>query len=358
MKANFTKKLFACILSGALLISAAGCSASQSAQSAAPASLASAADASESAPAGEENPYVLIKMAQKSSAKSANGEAIQIWCDLVNEAGVNIEMQFFPDSQLGTEQEMVEQILMGEPLILYTDPTLASNYAPQLALLNGPYFVAQLEDFLLVNETEWFQQQLKELEDKGIKCVNSRFLFGQRHMLARKPVRTPEDLAGVKIRSQPSDVSIAVVEAMGATAVPLPFAEIYEALASGVIDGEENPLATIYTNKHHETAKVVSLTGHMSTLSMFLMNNDLFNSLTEAQQKAIIDCGNQAADAFNNEINPRYTEEALSQFASEGVTIVDDVDIAAFQEATRKVYEQIDTWGAYDTIQSQLEALK
>lgn len=302
---------------------------------------------------------VTLKVAVKSSGTAANSIATQMWCDAVNEADVGIEMLFYPDGQLGSETDVMQQIIMGEPLIVNAEAGHLEPYAPELGLMSGPYFVESLDDFDLVVQTPWFADQMEAVQNAGLYVVSADMHFGQRHLIATKEVRTPADLAGLKIRSQPYETSLAMIEAMGGTPVPLAFSEIYEALSNGVVDGEENPLNTIYNAKHHETkAKVVSLTGHQSNISLYVMNLGIYNSLTEQQQQVLSDTAREAFTYYNQVLYPEATQEAIDAFAKQGVTVVEDVDIAAFKEATQTVYDLIDTEGVYDEVMAQIEALR
>lgn len=356
------KKFLALMLVLAMVFTLCACGAKEETPAEAPAETPAEAP-TESAPAtpqdeAKANP-VTLKVAIGASVTAANGQAAKMWCDLVNDADVGIDMQLFPDSQLGGEDEILQQIVMGEPLITNCASDALEPYAPQLSLLNGPYFVEEMEDLKYVPETEWFKEQEEILKSQNLIIVNAEERFGQRNLLCTKEVRTPADLAGLKIRSQPSEVSMAMVNSMGATAIPLDFSEIYEGLSNGVIDGEENPLATIYNAKHHEaTAKVISLTGHVSTIDLYTMNYAVYNTLTDYQKQVLGECAHEAFTYYNEVLYPEATAAALEAFKREGVTIVDDVDIAAFKEATKSVYDIIDPDGVYDEVMAQIAALK
>lgn len=354
------KRLLAGILALSMMFALTSCGAKETPAPSAPAASAPAAPAAPAEkpaePAEVEQPHAVIKMCMKSSGTSALGLGVQKWVELVNAMdGVNLELQFYPDAQLGNESEMMEQILMGENLCLISDAGVMSGYgSEELAVLDGPYLADSVEAYLKVPQTKWFNDRRAEFEAAGLYVPEVYFVFGQRHLICTDPVRQPSDLNGKKIRSTSAQVSISTVEAMGATATPLAYADMYTSLSQGVIDGAENPLAALYSTKLYETAKYVCLTGHQTTLSMFVMNNGVFNGLTDVQKEAFISAGQEAADYYNNEILTSATEDAIAAFEQEGVTIIDDVDVAAFREATMGVWSEIDQWGAYDKIMSEI----
>lgn len=340
------KKILAFVLTVLMLLSLAACG-----------EKADPAPETEPSEVQEEQPHAVIKMCMKSSGTSALGLGVQKWVDLVNaNTEANIEVQFFPDAQLGKENEMMEQILMGENMCLITDAGVLSGYgSEELAVLDGPYLANSVEDYLKITKTDWFADRRADFENSGLYVPEVYFVFGQRHLICTSPVRQPADLSGKKIRSTTAEVSIETVNAMGGVATPLAYADMYTALSQGTIDGAENPLAALYSTKLYETAKYVCLTGHQTTLSMFVMNKNTFDGLTDFQKEAFIAAGQEAAEYYNNEILESATADALAAFENEGVTVIDDVDVDAFKEATMGVWEKIDKWGAYDKIMSGLQ---
>ena len=311
-------------------------------------------------PGKQEQPAATIKMCMKSSATTALGQGVQKWIELVNAMeGVNLKLEFYPDAQLGSETEMAEQIMMGENMCLISDAgTLAQYAAPKLAALDGPFLTDDMYDYLKIAGTDWFQARRAEYEAKGLYIPEVYFIFGQRHLICKNPVKTPADLKGKKIRSTSAPASIAVVEGLGATATPLAYADMYTSLSQGLIDGAENPLAALYSTKLYENAKYISLTGHQTTLSIFMMNKDVYDKLTDVQKEAFTKCGQQAQEYYNYEVLPKFTDDAIDSFKKENITIIEDVDKAAFREASLAVWEKLDLKADHDLIVEQLAKIK
>ena len=308
----------------------------------------------------QEQPAATIKMCMKSSATTALGQGVQKWIELVNAMeGVNLKLEFYPDAQLGNETEMAEQIMMGENMCLISDAgTLAQYAAPKLAALDGPFLTDDMYDYLTIANTDWFQARRAEYEAKGLYIPEVYFIFGQRHLICKNAVKTPADLKGKKIRSTSAPASIAVVEGLGATATPLAYADMYTSLSQGLIDGAENPLAALYSTKLYESAKYISLTGHQTTLSIFMMNKEVYDKLTDVQKDAFIKCGQQAQEYYNYEVLPKFTDDAIQSFKQENITIIEDVDKAAFREASLAVWDKLGLKEDHDLIVDQLAKLK
>ena len=129
-----------------------------------------------------------------------------------------------------------------------------------------------------------------------------------------------------------------------------------EALQQGIIDGVENPFSTLYARKCQEVCSYLSMTAHQKILSLFFVSTDWFNSLSEEAQAALIQVATEAGDVFSKEMMPKDNAVALEAFKEAGVEIIEDVDIAAFKQATLSVYEN---WSVdvYNLIQEQMAAI-
>ena len=154
-----------------------------------------------------------------------------------------------------------------------------------------------------------------------------------------------------------SDLSISMMEAMGGVGTPMSLSEVYASIQQGVIDGMENPIATHLDNSMWEVCNYLSLTGHQITISWYVMSADVFNSLSEQDQNYLMTSAKAGADFFNS-INGEANDEALQAMRDKGVTIVDDVDIAAFKEATASVYEKFNYTDVRNEIYEQMAAVK
>jgi TRAP-type C4-dicarboxylate transport system substrate-binding protein len=153
-------------------------------------------------------------------------------------------------------------------------------------------------------------------------------------MTANKPIRTPSDLAGLRLRVPPSDVVAGAFRAMGANPGPVPFPEVYEALRTGAYEAEENPIGLIETARFDEVQNVISLTGHAYSAGLIVASPDLLDDLTAPQRAALRNCAvigqnlsRAAADAAQ--------QEGLDRLRAKGMRVVNDVDVAAFIDANR-----------------------
>jgi TRAP-type transport system periplasmic protein len=174
-------------------------------------------------------------------------------------------------------------------------------------------------------------------EKVGIHIVRSQYL-GTRHVILRQPreVKTPADMAGLKLRMPGSETWQFLGNALGANATPLAFEEVYLAMQTGTIDGLENPLPDAEASKFYEVSKQVVLTGHMVSNTFFSMANGFWNGLSEDEKKAI-EAAEAKAKAFNDAGVIKTEADAKGFFESKGVKVTTP-DVAAFREQVQKKF--------------------
>jgi TRAP-type C4-dicarboxylate transport system substrate-binding protein len=242
-----------------------------------------------------------------------------------------VDVSFFPNNQLGQEIDVINSVKLGVIDLMVGGSSIATNLVPIVGTLDLGYLFTS------------FPQQTHALEAGGAKPIEEALLktsnihiagwmynFGARSILARKAVRTPEDLAGLKIRTLPTPVITECLRLMGAAATPLAFGEVYTALQAGVLDGMEHDPPTILASKFYETAKFYSRTEHifnalvlfMSNVSLMRMDAKLRDGFLAAAQTATIAT---RADGLAAE------KEALGILQQNGVTVV-ECDKDAFRK--------------------------
>ena len=159
---------------------------------------------------------------------------------------------------------------------------------------------------------------------------------GVRHMSnSKKPLLKPEDLKGMKMRTPPDAVTVDIMQALGAEAQQIKFAELYVALQQGVVDGQENPLMNIHASKLYEVQKFISLTGHKYEMTPFLMSKRSWDKLSDADKKAVQEAAAEAT-AMQRKLSQESDEKLVADLKAKGVR-VDTVDKSAFEKSTANV---------------------
>lgn len=355
------KKLLSIVLSMAMALSLAACGGGGTSANSSGSGSGGGSVSNPSANLSNSGETINLRFSLSNSADSVHGQNIQRWCDNIDAARekgeTSIQLTLFPNGQLGSVDEMLEQIMMGENIVLSTDPAALKNFAPELGVLEAPYFFENEDEPKLVFQTQWFADQLATLEENGIKVLSGEMIYGSRHIMATAPIHGPQDMKGLKIRVPANDLSTAMIETMGGTATPMPLSEVYAGIQQKTISGMENPFATHIDNNMWEVCDYLSLTGHQITTSWYVMSADVFNSLSQQDQEFLMSSVADARDYFNS-INGQANEESLQTLKDKGVTVVEEVDIAAFKTATAPVYEQFGYTELRANIYEQMDAFR
>lgn len=299
---------------------------------------------------------VSLKVAYENNPGEPVDQVMHYWKDLIAErSNGEITLELYPSSQLGSKKDVTEQAIMGLNVITITDVGFLAEYEPDLGILFGPFLSEDPDKIFKIYESDWFKEKSESLQDKGIHLVISNYLYGVRQLISTKPVRTPEDLAGMKVRVPNNIMQIKAFEAMGATPTPMPLGETFPALAQGVIDGVENPISVLYGQKFYEEAKYMSMLGYLTNTAVFIGGEAFFSTLSEEQLQIIHETGAEAG-LYSQKLTTELDNDMLSKMREAGVEII-DVDRAPFKALAQDVYTQFPEWseGLYETIQEQLK---
>lgn len=267
-----------------------------------------------------------------------------------------VAVSVFPSEQLGSGKDVNEMIRQGAPVMNITDPGYLSDFVPDVGVLNGPYLLKEAEDFKKILKSDWYKDLDKGLQKAGFRVVSFNNLFGPRHILSDKAVRSPADMQGVTIRVPPNQMWIETFKAMGARPTTVNWSEVYTALQQNVVSAVEAPLASLYGSKLHETRKVLSLDSHFISWITFSMSEQYFQMLPKDIQQVLLEEGEKAGE-YMTKLTLEREQDYIEKFKAAGVTVVDDVDLAAFAKATESVYSAFPKWtpGLHKQVQAILD---
>ena len=262
-----------------------------------------------------------------------------------------VQIQVFPSEQLGPGKEVNEMIRQGANVMNITDPGYLSDFVPDIGVLNGPYLIKDPNDYTRLLASDWYKAVEKKLETAGFKLVMANGFFGQRHLIADKAVRKPEDMAGMTVRVPPNTMWIETFKSIGARPTTVQWSEVYNALQQNVVAGAEAPLGSLWGAKLHETRKVISMTGHFTAFVMWPINAGYFAKLPPDVQRILTEEGKKAGDEMTR-LTLELQNDYVNKFKAAGVTFVSDVDLAAFQKSTSSVYNAFPKWtpGLHNTV--------
>jgi tripartite ATP-independent transporter DctP family solute receptor len=264
------------------------------------------------------------------------------WAKAVDEktkGGLKIEV--FHSAQLGVEEDIIEQIRAGANIGQNTDSARMGNYVPGIACLNGPYFAENLAEVEKLTKAPTIKGFHDELANKyGLKILSFSWVQGYRHFFMNKPIRTPEDLKGLRVRTPPAPIWQESIRALGATPVALAFGEMYPALQSKVMDGVELVYNNIPAGRFYEVLKYVSETHHIMLVNYEAISAKWFNTLPPDYQKILVEECDKAGIETSKLIMDKLEKEVKADLTTKrGMIVVDNVDIPAFKKAGEKAYE-------------------
>lgn len=298
-----------------------------------------------------------FRLPHVTSASEPVNDAALRFAELVEErSDGRISVDVFPGGQLGTNQEMYEQVRLGAPLIILADPGYLSDYVADFGILNGPYLLDQPGDFQQILESDWFAGMVDRLRGESeFELLTLNWFFGDRNVISDRAVETAADFEGLSIRVPPNPMWIATFDALGARGEQIAWAEVYGALASGVVDAAEAPLGSIYGSSLQETADTISMTGHFYAWIGLMMNDEMFADMPADLQEVLLSSARDSGDFLTNLVQERQSG-FIETFESEGLTVIQEVDRESMRQATLSVYEAFPEWspGLVDTVRGIL----
>lgn len=256
----------------------------------------------------------------------------------LNGMDIGLDVQVFNNSSLGSDADRFTSLMAGDiDIDLQGSSAVGSTYAP-IGVLDSAYVFSGADHMFEYFDSE-ASQPLKDdlLEATGTRIIEP-FFFGMRTFSANSPIRTPEDLEGLRMRFPDTPAYLANAESLGAEAVAVAFEEIFLALQQGIIDGQENPIPSVASMSLDEVQTHVSLNNHQTGFQLALINEEKWQSLNTEQQEAITSVIGETREV-NRECIDSDQQTIIDDWAESGaVEVVEDVDIEAFEEKSEKFF--------------------
>ena len=308
-------------------------------------------------------PEIVLDVAFENNSSEPIGAGWERAQEIIKEkSGGKMAIEVYPDSQLGDKSSLIDSMLLGEPVCTLADGAFYADYGiKDMGILFGPFLFDDWDQCWTLIESDWYEDQCKKLEEKGLKIIASNCMYGERHTLTNVPVNSVDDLKGLKIRIPSNEIQSYGFDVLGATSTGMALGDVYQALQTKTIDGAENPIATLYGRKLHEVAPYLILDGHVKNFTTWVVSADWFNSLTEEQQNWLVETAQEAGE-YNNQVLQEAEQEYLQLMIDEGVTVVEPSEevLEGFREKAAPFYEMGDRFGwsdgLYDTVRKAMGA--
>ena len=278
----------------------------------------------------------VFKLGHIADPENPYAKGAEKFAQLVKEkTGGKVEVQVFPSSQLGNQRDLVEGTQFGTIDFTMTSTAVLGNFLPQAAVFDLPFIFRDVQHAYKALDTVGM-----EIAEKlqGMKLL-AYYENGVRHMTnSKRPIRKPEDMKGLKIRVMEQPIYIEMIKALGGNPTPMAFGELYTALQQGVVDGQENPAAHIYTARFFEVQKYISLTAHTYSAEPMLVSLAAWNKLPKDLQEKVQTAANESRD-WQRDLCRQLEEGYWTKIQESGKSEINrDVDKQAFADATRGVW--------------------
>ena len=252
--------------------------------------------------------------------------------------GDKAKIQVFPSSQLGSDRDMHQKLKLNQ-LQLWVPSTIMSTVSPEFGVFEMPYLIKDRQHMKRVVEQLNDKFFVPAAKAKGVLVLGT-WENGFRHITNNvRPIVKPEDLQGIKLRVPAGEWRVKMFQAYGANPSPMAYGEVFTALKTGVMDGQENPYPQIWGGKFYEVQKYISLTGHVFTPAWIVASPTHFAKLPEDVQKIIADAARETEE-FVRELATKLDNELLDKMVSSSQMKPNDVDKDAFIAKSNAIYEE------------------
>ena len=286
---------------------------------------------------------------------SHQGVGVDVFArEVEKRTGGRYKIQNFYSGSLGGERESIEAVQLGTQELTLTSTGPIPNFVPEAKILDIPFLFRDKAHAHAVLDGPIGEEMLKQFEPKGFKAL-AWAENGVRHMTNNKrSVNSPDDLKGLKMRTMENPIHIAAYKGFGIVPTPMAFPEVFTALQQGTVDGQENPLSVIMAAKFDQVQKHLSLTGHVYSPAIFLMNKASFDKLSAADKQAFIEAAKEGTKANRARV-AEDDAKGVAELRSKGMTVIENVDKAKFVAALTPVnadFEKQFTKAAIDRIRN------
>ena len=312
--------------------------------------------AADSQSATREKPLVLTLSHGLSETHTVH-QAIKRFADEVfDKTDGRIVIRIFPNAQLGSETESMEQVMAGVIAMTKVSSPILATYDEGYHTFGLPYVFNDTPSFYKVMGSQAMRDFFMSTHDEGFMTLTYYTSGSRSFYTVNKPIRTPEDLKGLKIRVQDMQSQTDMVSAMGGTPVAMGYGDVYTSLQTGIIDGTENNETALTTGKHGEICKVYSKDEHAMIPDALVISSKVWDTISPEDQKIFIEAAEDST-LWHNVAWEKAIEEAIVEARDEmGVTFATDIDKDAFRKATAPMLERYSA--EYPKVKALLETIR
>jgi len=296
-----------------------------------------------------------VKISHATAGDVANDNHMTAWiiASYINSNSDTLEARIYPANQLGEERAVIEGMQLGAGATMHIGGTaIHNNFNKRMGVLDLPFMWRNYEHAHHVLDGKVGETLAAEHEKLGLKVLGWQDSWGYRNVITtKKEVKKPEDLKGLKIRTIQTPTYVAALNAMGASATPMAFGEVYTSLQTGVLDGFEHSSAVTYTGKFYEVAKYITLTEHLFGPTVTVISKKEWDGYTD-KEKQVVAAAARLGQDVNRSLSVQRDAESMEKLKAKGM-IVNPIDKTQFLKAAGPLQDQLaKTIGAEDLLKT------
>ncbi len=278
-----------------------------------------------------------IRVASVTGPSHHHNVSLRWFSEQVAARGVGLNIEVLDGAQLGGERDYIEGMMLGSIQMAQVSTAPVSGFVPEFDLFSLPYLIRDTDHFKAVVSGPVGAKFNELAEARGMKVL-AWFDNGYRNVFNKvRPIVTPEDMDGLKIRVMESPLMVNTVNAMGGSATPMSYSELYTALEQGVLDGGENAAGNVLNDRFYEVTSYLSMTQHFRPPGIVAISMGTWKSLTEEQRQVLVEEGARLQD-FEIDLTAEVGAKALKELQAKGMK-VNDANVDAFRARMDPVYE-------------------
>ncbi|WP_101775560.1 TRAP transporter substrate-binding protein [Pasteurella oralis] len=307
--------------------------------------------------AGSTSAATTLRFGYEAPRSDTQHDAAKKFNDLLKEKTKGeIKLSLFPDSTLGNAQTMISAVRGGTIDLEMSGSPNFSGLVPKLNVIDIPFIFQNREHAYAVLDGEIGQGLLKELEAQGLKGLAFWEVGFRSFTNSKHPVKTPDDIKGLKVRTNQNPMYIQAFSILGANPVPMPLSELYTALETRAVDAQEHPVGIVWSAKLYEVQKHLSLTNHGYTPLIVVMNKAKFDGLSPELQTALVEAAKEAG-AYQRQLNLENEKGIIEKMQKAGIEVIDSVDTKPFKAAIESEVRKAFIEKNGDDLVKQIDAL-
>ncbi|TGZ98636.1 sialic acid TRAP transporter substrate-binding protein SiaP [Rodentibacter pneumotropicus] len=301
-----------------------------------------------------------LKFGMNAGTSSNEYKAAEMFAKEVKEkSGGKIEVSLYPSSQLGDDRAMLKQLKDGSLDFTFGESARFQLFYPEAAVFALPYVIS---DYSVAQkalyDTNFGKTLIQKVnEDLGITLLSQAY-NGTRQTTSNRVINSIADMKGLKLRVPNAATNLAYAKYVGASPTPMAFSEVYLALQTNSVDGQENPLATVQAQKFYEVQKFLAITNHILNDQLYLVSNETYQDLPEDLQKVVKEAAENAAK-YHTQLFADGEKDLISFFEKQGVTVTKP-ELAPFKAAMKPFYDEFvkQTGSKGEEALKEIEAIK